>query len=90
MTQARFDVTSFGEMLLRLSVPSGDRLEAAKHLDIFPAGMIHGWLDEDLVTGLRHGVTLAALALSQFGDMVITNQEELLALGKSGGSALTR
>src|SRR5687768_8696369 len=38
MTQARFDVTSFGEMLLRLSTPSGDRLEVAKHLDIFPAG----------------------------------------------------
>ncbi|MEO5888575.1 MAG: sugar kinase, partial [Anaerolineales bacterium] len=38
MTQARFDVTSFGEMLLRLSVPAGNRLEAAKHLDIHPAG----------------------------------------------------
>ena len=38
MTQARFDVTSFGEMLLRLSTPSGDRLEAAQHLDVFPAG----------------------------------------------------
>ena len=38
MTQARFDVTSFGEMLLRLSVPSGDRLEVAQHLDVFPAG----------------------------------------------------
>jgi len=75
MTQARFDVTSFGEMLLRLNVSSGDRLEAAKHLDVYPAGA---------------GDALAALALSQFGDMVITNKEELLALGKSGGSPLER
>ena len=37
MTQALFDVPGFGEMLLRLSVPSGERLEAAKHPDIFSA-----------------------------------------------------
>jgi 2-dehydro-3-deoxygluconokinase len=34
----RYDVTTFGEMLLRLSVPSGERLETARHLDIHPAG----------------------------------------------------
>jgi len=38
MAEPRFDVTSFSEMLWRLSVPSGERLETAKHLDIFPAG----------------------------------------------------
>jgi 2-dehydro-3-deoxygluconokinase len=64
-----------------------DRLGAG---DALAAGVIHGWLDEDLAAGLRNGVTLAALALSQFGDMVISNKEELLALGKSGGSTLTR
>ena len=64
-----------------------DRLGAG---DALAAGVIHGWLDGDLAAGLRNGVTLAALALSQFGDMVITNKDELLALVKSGGSSLTR
>src|SRR5215207_10855521 len=34
----RFDVTTLGEMLLRLSVPSGKRLEQAAQLDVYPAG----------------------------------------------------
>jgi len=63
-----------------------DRLGAG---DALAAGVIHGWLDEDPSAGLRYGVTLAALALNQFGDMVITNKEELLALSR-GSSALTR
>jgi len=63
-----------------------DRLGAG---DALAAGVIHGWLDGDLSDGLRYGVTLAALALSQFGDMVITNKPELLALSQ-GSSTLTR
>jgi len=50
--------------------------------DALAAGVIHGWLDGDLALGLRYGTLLAALALSQYGDMVITTQaevEELLA-----------
>ena len=38
MPEAYFDVTTFGKMLLRLSVPSGERLETARQLDIHPAG----------------------------------------------------
>jgi len=64
-----------------------DRLGAG---DALAAGMIHGWLDNDLAAGLRYGATLSALALSQSGDMVITNKEELLALANSAGSSLTR
>jgi 2-dehydro-3-deoxygluconokinase len=63
-----------------------DRLGAG---DALAGGVIHGWLNGDIKAGLRHGVTLAALALSQFGDMVITNKEELLALSR-GDSTLTR
>ena len=63
-----------------------DRLGAG---DALAAGVIHGWLDGDVIQGLRYGTTLAALALSQAGDMVITNKEELLNLSK-GGSWLTR
>lgn len=63
-----------------------DRLGAG---DALASGVIHGWLAGDLSAGLRYGVTLAALALSQHGDMTITTQQELLSLC-GGGSALTR
>jgi 2-dehydro-3-deoxygluconokinase len=63
-----------------------DRLGAG---DALAAGVIHGWLDQDLLAGMRYGVTLAALALTQAGDMLITNQSELLALTK-GSSTITR
>jgi hypothetical protein len=38
---------------------------------------------------LQYGVTLAALALSQFGDMVTTNKAELFALSQES-SNITR
>ena len=63
-----------------------DRLGAG---DALAAGVIHGWLDEDVTAGLRYGVTLAAMALSQRGDMVVTDRGELEALSK-GGAELTR
>jgi 2-dehydro-3-deoxygluconokinase len=63
-----------------------DRLGAG---DALAAGVIHGWLEGDYPAALRYGVTLAALALSQLGDMVVTNRSELETLSK-GGSALTR
>jgi 2-dehydro-3-deoxygluconokinase len=63
-----------------------DRLGAG---DALAAGVIQGWLDKDIAAGLRYGVTLAALALTQFGDMVITNKVELLALSQQS-STLTR
>ena len=63
-----------------------DRLGAG---DALAAGVIHGWLEGDLAAGLRYGVTLSALALTQFGDMVVTNRAELVALSQ-GGATLTR
>jgi Sugar kinases, ribokinase family len=38
MPEPHFDVTILGEMLLRLSVSSGERLENAHQLDVQPAG----------------------------------------------------
>lgn len=38
MANTRFDITMFGETMLRLSVPSGDRLERMRQLDVFPGG----------------------------------------------------
>jgi 2-dehydro-3-deoxygluconokinase len=54
-----------------------DRLGAG---DALAAGVIHGWLDGDLKQGLRYGAMLAALALSQHGDMVMETSQELEAL----------
>ena len=62
-----------------------DRLGAG---DALAAGVIHGWLDNDLSAGLRYGVTLAALALTQYGDMVITNNSELHSLVQGSSSIL--
>lgn len=63
-----------------------DRLGAG---DALAAGVIHGWLDQDVSAGLRYGVVLAALALSQHGDMVVTNKNELLELSQAS-SGLSR
>lgn len=51
-----------------------DRIGAG---DGLAAGVLHGWLKEDFVTGLEYGVLTAALALSQTGEVVNTNEKEL-------------
>ena len=53
--------------------------------DAFAAGVLDGWLSGSppagsssaLHEGLRRGVTLAAIALSQYGDRVLTSRAEL-------------
>lgn len=62
-----------------------DRLGAG---DALAAGVLHGWLKGDVVAGLRYGVILAALALSQSGDMVITTESELETLLRGSSSLL--
>ena len=96
--QSRLVVVSFAEHGAMLwdgmkwhyepSIPTQmiDRLGAG---DAFAAGVIHGWLQDDVALGLRYGIVLAALALSQMGDMVITNETELQVL-MSGNSSLLR
>jgi 2-dehydro-3-deoxygluconokinase len=48
--------------------------------DAFAAGVLDGWLDGDLRAGLQRGVALAAIALSQHGDRVLTSRAELNAV----------
>ncbi len=98
LSKARYVVVTFGEQGAMLwngnewqhemAHPTRilDRLGAG---DALAAGVIHGWLDQGLSTGLRYGVILAALALTQIGDMVITSKPELLALSQ-GSASLTR
>ena len=55
--------------------------------DALAAGILHGWLDGSVEKGLRYGSVLAALALSQKGDMLrtsITEVEMLLEKGTGG------
>jgi len=54
-----------------------DRIGAG---DAMVAGVLHGWLGGDFVKGLRYGALTAALALSQWGDQLVTTREELEAL----------
>lgn len=64
-----------------------DRIGAG---DALAAGVIHGWLAGDMRFGLRCGVTLAALAASQLGDMVVTTRRELEALVDRSSGGLVR
>lgn len=64
-----------------------DRLGAG---DALAAGVIHGWLGGDLAAGLAYGVTLAGVALSQHGDMVITTAAELESLVSNSQTRLIR
>jgi 2-dehydro-3-deoxygluconokinase len=63
-----------------------DRLGAG---DALAAGVLYGLLHSDFQAGLRYGAVLAAMALSQRGDMVITTESEMLALSRQS-SSLTR
>ena len=98
LSKAKYVVITFGEQgaLLwngkewlhehAISTQIVDRLGAG---DALASGVIHGWLEGNLSNGLRYGVTLAALALSQLGDMLITNKVELEKLSQ-GSSTLFR
>lgn len=48
--------------------------------DALAAGVLDGVLDSDPADGLRRGVALAAIALSQHGDQVLTSRAELAAV----------
>ncbi|HUG33514.1 MAG TPA: sugar kinase [Anaerolineales bacterium] len=66
--------------------------------DAFAAGVLDGWLSSkasipnfsDLHEGLRRGVALAAIALSQFGDRVLSSREELTAMLTSDRRDISR
>jgi len=59
-----------------------DRIGAG---DAMIAGVLHGWLNGSLSDGLQYGAVMAALALSQEGDTVVTTARELERL--RGGDA---
>lgn len=70
-----------------LPVQIVDRIGAE---DALAAGVLQGWLAGDFATGLRYGVALAALALSQYGDMVVTSLPEVENLAKNNNRDVMR
>jgi len=54
-----------------------DRIGAG---DAMVAGVLHGWLQGDFPKGIRYGALTAALALSQYGDQIMTTKDELKGL----------
>ncbi|NJM06387.1 sugar kinase [Candidatus Gracilibacteria bacterium] len=57
--------------------------------DAFAAGVLDGLLDGDLRGGLDRGVALAAIALSQHGDRILTTRAELATvMAQSGGDVV--
>jgi 2-dehydro-3-deoxygluconokinase len=58
--------------------------------DAFAAGVLDGMLDGDLPTGLKRGVAMAAIALSQHGDRVLTTREELNSVMQQTGGDVSR
>lgn len=73
-----------GEMVHRASLPVQilDRMGAG---DALAGGVLYGYLQDDIEKGLAYGVALAALALSQYGDMVMTSQAEVESLLQAAG-----
>lgn len=78
-----------GQLHTQTAYPTNivDRIGAG---DAMAAGVIHGWLQGNVPLGLRYGALLAALALAQRGDMVITDAEELEALLKDDTAQIVR
>lgn len=70
-----------------LPVEVVDRIGAG---DGLAAGVIHGWLNDDLPLGLRYGVAMAAMALTQHGDTVTTTQAELDSLLENATGGVRR
>ena len=64
-----------------------DRIGAG---DAMVGGVLHGWLQGDFARGLRYGALTAALALSQYGDQVITTGAELETLLDSSSTDIYR
>ncbi|MCB0156103.1 MAG: sugar kinase [Anaerolineae bacterium] len=64
-----------------------DRIGAG---DAMVGGVLHGWLQNDFAKGIRYGVLTAALALSQWGEQIITSSEEVETLLDATNSEISR
>ena len=58
--------------------------------DAFASGVIDGYLDGDIVVGMRRGSVMSAIALTQYGDMITTSRKELNRLLADSQTKLSR
>jgi 2-dehydro-3-deoxygluconokinase len=58
--------------------------------DALAAGVLYGWLKGSFQEGVRVGAVLAALALTQHGDMLDTTPEEIYSLLEEGSGGIKR
>jgi 2-dehydro-3-deoxygluconokinase len=64
-----------------------DRIGAG---DAMVGGVLHGWLQNDFAKAIRYGVLTAALALSQWGEQIVTNFDEVESLLDANGTDISR
>ncbi|MEM7737917.1 MAG: sugar kinase [Deinococcota bacterium] len=69
-----------GQQILKSPAKEVEMIDRIGAGDGLAAGVLHGYLHGDFVKGLEFGCIMAALAISQFGEMVLTTDEELEAL----------
>lgn len=78
-----------GQIIRRPAVPVQivDRVGSG---DAFAAGVLDGVLDGNPALGIERGVALAAIALTQFGDRVLSSRTELEAVMRQGSTDIAR
>lgn len=69
-----------GANQIRVEAPPVDVVSRPGAGDALAAGVIDGLLNDDLNLGIQQGTALAALSLTQNGDMVIVDRDELRLL----------
>ena len=79
-----------GQQVIHQSAYETTIIDALGAGDALAAGVIHGWLAGDFARGLQMGAALAAMALSQVGDMVVVTQSALDNLLEKGQRGVRR
>lgn len=86
LTQAKHIVVSVGaegvlgwdgNQFIRQSAYQTTIIDALGAGDALAAGVVNGWLSDEFARGLQMGAALAAMALSQVGDMVVVTPSAL-------------
>lgn len=91
LTQSsRGSTTRIDDQLHQVDARPADIVDRLGAGDAYAAGVIDGFLDGDIVAGMKRGSILSALALTQHGDMITTTRQELQSLLASDESTIKR
>lgn len=75
---------------IRVEAPAVDVVSRPGAGDALAAGVIDGLLSDDLNLGIQQGTALAALSLTQNGDMVVVDRDELRLLASRTKALIDR